>query len=86
MIIQILMIISGLALVGVGIWHFVMCHNCKMIEMTAQIAQYGFYKSDVVILQDNYCWSIALLVGAVLLLILGGVLLLIGSVWLSDKI
>ena len=74
----ILMIVVGLGSIGVSICHFVFMHSHRLIEMNNQIALYGFYKEDLITLINNYeMWRIDLIV-AIITILLGFALIVIG--------
>lgn len=81
----IIMIIAGCVFTGFGIWHFVIAHNYTLLEMSAQIEKFGFYKDDIVLLEEIYTIHKVVFIGAVLLLLIGLTLIAIGiGLWIND--
>lgn len=47
-------IIVSVVFITLAVFCFVQVHNLHMLEMNTQIEQFGFYKSDLTALVENY--------------------------------
>ena len=77
-------VVGAVVFVGLSICLFVLVHNCTLVEMASQISKNGFYKKDIITLQDNYILQCWLLIGAIVMLIIGCVFICVAVAKLLD--